>query len=83
MDISKKITSIRCPNERPHGKYNSCGRLLGAIDNKIIFVYCEECKQFFQVEVGENDTMVMTPIPKNTRLRLKTGLRMINDNRSI
>lgn len=70
-------TSIRCPNNRPHNKYSLCGRLLGLVKNGEFYLYCEDCKEFFKINVMENDTVEMTPISKNNRLILKTGLRAI------
>jgi len=73
----EKINAIRCPNDRPHNKYNLCGRLLGVvIDNKIC-LYCEDCGQFFQLVIKENNNVEMTPLPKNIKFKFKTAIRAI------
>lgn len=75
------LTAIRCPNDRPHNKYSLCGKLLGAVSNGSLFVFCEECKEFFEISLKENDNIEMSPVSKENRLRLKTGLRVIIHDR--
>lgn len=70
-------TAIRCPNERPHSQYHLCGRLLGAVIDNELCLYCEDCKTFFKVRIIDNHNIEMKPFPKNIRLRLKTALRVI------
>lgn len=78
--MEQEYTALRCPNHREHGTYDLCGRLLGALHEKKIFVYCEVCKQFFEVNIGSNDHVEMRPLSKETRLKLKTRLRVINND---
>lgn len=72
-----KLTSVRCCNHRPHLKYDTCGRILCAIKDGRIFLYCSQCKQFFEMIVYENDNVELKPVPKNTRFDLETRLRVI------
>ncbi len=72
-----KLTSIRCPNTRPHSnKYELCNHLLGAIKQNRIFVYCEICHRFFEVIIKENDNVEMRILPKD-KLNLVSNLRTV------
>jgi hypothetical protein len=72
------ITSIRCPNERPHGQYNLCGHLLGALYEDEIYVYCSNCKIFHKITIRDNNTIEMSSLPQKIRLDLKTTLRLVS-----
>lgn len=73
--MNDTFSSIRCPNNRPHSKYNSCGHLLGAVKDGKVYVYCDECKIFYGVEALDNDTIEMSPLEKSIKLDLKTTMR--------
>jgi hypothetical protein len=75
--MKKEYSSIRCPNERPHSKYDVCGHLLGAVRDGIVYVYCDECKIFYKIEAKDNDTIEMSPLPRNVKLDLKTTMRAL------
>lgn len=75
--MEKKFSAIRCPNERPHSHYSLCGRLLGITIDKKIYLYCEDCKNFFEIEIKENNLVEMIPLSKNIRLKLETAIRAI------
>lgn len=76
--MSEEIfTPIRCPETREHGKYTLCGRLLGAVKDGKLYVYCEHCKQFYRVDILENDVLEMTRLPKNERLKFKPSLKIL------
>jgi uncharacterized pyridoxamine 5'-phosphate oxidase family protein len=71
------FSAIRCPNERPHNKYLLCGNILGIVHNKELYLYCDSCKQFFKINITENDNIEMVPVQKNIRFKLKTSQRVI------
>jgi len=75
--MNKSFSAIRCPNNRPHNKYNLCGKILGIIRDKKIYLYCTECKQFFEILIKDNDNVEMIPVSKNIRLKLRTSIRAI------
>lgn len=75
--MDNQITSIRCPGEREHGVYKTCNHLIGALQDGEIILFCSQCKQFYKIEIHDNDNVVMTPIDKQTRLNLKTRLKVI------
>jgi hypothetical protein len=75
--MNDTFSAIRCPNERPHGHYSLCGRLLGITVDKKIYLYCEDCKNFFEIVILDNNLVEMSPLPKNMKLRLQTAIRAI------
>lgn len=75
--MNNKYSAIRCPNDRPHNKYKLCGRIIGVIHDKKIFLYCPDCKQFFEIVILDNDNVELVPVTKNIRFRLKTAIRAI------
>ena len=46
---------LRCPNDRPHGKYGSCGKFMGAaeISASPVFVICSKCGILWQVALKD------------------------------
>ena len=72
------LSSIRCPSIRNHNKYQLCGRLLGAVKDGEIYLYCETCKTFYKISVDDNDNIEMIPLAKNKRLSFKTSLRLVH-----
>lgn len=73
------LTSIRCGEIRPHGKYETCGRLLAAIDEGRIFLYCEMCKKFYELILKPNDNAELAAVSKDIRVKLKNKLRLMKD----
>lgn len=73
------FNSIRCPNDRKHADYCLCGRLLGLIKDGKIYLYCEMCKQFYEITIKENDTVEMTIVSKNKRLSLISNLKLVQE----
>lgn len=76
----KEFTPIRCPEDRTHGHYEMCGKLIGAIKDGVIYLYCSECKTFYKIDILDNDVIEMTPLPKNERLNFGLSLRYIGCN---
>lgn len=76
--MQENLSSIRCPSIRNHDKYQLCGRLLGAVKDGQIYLYCEVCKMFYKISITDNDTLEMIPLTKNTRLSFKTALRLVH-----
>lgn len=73
-----ELTSLRCPGERPHDKYELCGHLLGALSGQTVILYCDVCKQFYEIsEISDNGNIVLKPINKSTRLKLINKLRVV------
>lgn len=73
------LTSIRCGKSRPHGKYETCGRLLAAVDNGRIFLYCEMCKGFFELIMLPEDHAELAEVSKETSIKLKNKLRRMKE----
>lgn len=75
---NKKIISLRCPGNRPHGKYDLCGHILLAYDDEDNFyVYCSDCKQYYKVEIQPNLNAKMKALSKNQRLDFENNLRVL------
>lgn len=74
----KDLVSIRCPNPRPHNnKHELCGHLMGAIDGMSIILYCDVCKQFYELEVHDGGNVVLKKLDKETRLNFVNKLKVI------
>lgn len=77
--METNITSIRCPGERQHGVYETCNHLLGAIEDGQIILFCAQCKQFYRLEIYDNDHVKMTPLDKNIKIKMKTKLKALDN----
>ena len=77
--METNTTSIRCPGERQHGVHDTCNHLLGAIEDGNIILYCSQCKQFYKLEIFENDNIRMIPLDKNIKLKMKTRLKALDN----
>lgn len=77
--MNEIFTSIRCPNKREHTNYCLCGRLLGILKDGKIYLYCEMCKQFYEITIKENDTVEMTVLSKSKRLKMSSNLKMVQE----
>lgn len=73
------FTQIRCPNDRPHGKYTKCGKLLGGFSNSTVVFHCSSCGQFFEVMILDDKNVEVKPIEQKTRLTFVEGLKAIID----
>lgn len=73
----EQYTPIRCPEIREHGQYTLCSRLLGAAKDGKLYLYCEQCKRFYEISIGENDVIDMKLLPKKLRLEFGPSLRII------
>ena len=71
------MKSVRCPSYRKHHKYETCGHLLAGVKDGIVYLYCEMCKQFYRIDILENDNIEMTPLAKTDKIKFETSLRKI------
>jgi hypothetical protein len=74
-------TPIRCINDRTHGIYDSCGALLGAIDDDAIYFRCPTCPsnaaKWIKVYKDSNGGICIKPLPKKISLQFTDELMMI------
>ena len=81
--MGQDIYSIRCPEEREHKVSNSnvsyptCGHLLAAICNGVIYLRCPVCKVFWEVHVVDGNNVEMRRVDTKTTLRLKSNIRAV------
>lgn len=68
---------VRCPEHRPHGNNDNCGRLLCVLKDGIVYLYCPMCQEFMELTVLSNDNVMLAPLPKKTRFDLKNRLRLL------
>lgn len=68
--------SIRCPSEKHHGKYNTCGALLGAISEGELFFHCGRCNVLWSV-VQKDGGLEFKQMKKSDRLKLKDQLKSV------
>ena len=73
----KKFIEVRCPFERPHGKYETCGHLLGGISDTPAIFYCPTCKRFLTASVENNNVVVCTPVSSNQRVNFQKLLKIV------
>ena len=83
MTPNLKLTSIRCPEDRKHKntssgvEYPTCGHLLAAIKDGIIYMRCPVCKEFWELNVEDDYNVIMKRIPKEVKIELLNNLRFI------
>lgn len=69
--------AVRCANNNPHGKYDTCGRLLCIIKDGAIILHCPVCREFIELKILNNENVQLKRLPKDTRFDLKTSLRLV------
>jgi hypothetical protein len=71
--------AIRCPKNRQHDKYGTCGHLLCILFEDSIYVRCPVCKVFWKLVILDSSVIEMQELPKNQRIKLESTLRVINE----
>jgi hypothetical protein len=72
---------IRCINDKVHGIYSTCGSLLGAIDNDVIYFHCSSCPSskgnWIKVYRDSNGGMVIKKLPVKFQLELEDEIKLV------
>lgn len=72
---------VRCPNERPHGKYSTCGNWLGGVVTcpSVTILPCSRCGLVYRVTV--DSTSGITYKKMTGKVQLESKWRFIDNER--
>ena len=71
-------TIIRCPNPKIHGRYDTCGAYIGAIEEGSSYFYCGHCNLNFYVH-KINGGVIIKQLNKKQKISMDNLLKSIED----
>lgn len=76
------MNAIRCPNPRKHTtkrsgvEYPTCGHLMAGIQDGTLFLHCEICKTFWELDVIDDNNVELRKCTQE-KFILPSSLRAI------
>lgn len=73
---------LRCPNDRPHGKYKVCGCWMGGVDNSkpsTSIIRCGNCGSVYKVTVDDMSHISFNKV--YGKIDMDTKWRKVNNER--
>lgn len=75
------ITSIRCESNKPHGVFDSCGSLVGAIDEEgVPYFHCHNCSTWWKLISDDDGMMVLKKLPNRTKFTFTNKLKVVEND---